>query len=196
MSDASQNADQFSQCLTFTSAGEEYAIEILHVKEILPFSGATKVPMAPPAVRGLINLRGSAVPVVDLAVKLGAPATEVSNRTCVIIMDVAVGEDFTVMGILADSVSQVLDVHAEDVAETPAFGIGVPTEHLRCIANIDGRFVPVIDIEGVLSAEDVAPLAVPDDGVGEGAPPPSPDGTSDEPMLESDAASHSSPPET
>lgn len=192
MSDASQNAEQFSQCLTFSSAGEEYAIEILHVKEILPFSGATKVPMAPPAIRGLINLRGSAVPVVDLAVKFGCAATEVSNRTCVIIMDAAVGEEFSVMGILADSVSQVLDVPAEHVARTPTLGVGVATEHLCGIANIDERFVPIIDIERVLSSEDLDALAGRFDCGGEGTLPPRPARTSEEPTLKSEAAADSS----
>jgi len=196
MSDASQNADRFSQCLTFSSAGEEYAIEILHVKEILPFSGATKVPMAPPAIRGLINLRGSAVPVVDLAVKFGYAGTEVSNRTCVIIMDAAVGEEFSVMGILADSVSQVIDVHADDVAPTPTFGIGVHTEHLCGVAKIGERFVPIIDIESVLSAEELCAAAVPDDRGGESGIPSTPEPTSEEPMLESEASPHESGPET
>jgi len=152
---------QHEQYLTFHSAGEEYAIGILQVKEIIPFNGATTVPMAPPAIRGLINLRGRAVPVIDLAIKFGATETQATNRTCVIIADVIVGKEEMVMGILTDSVKKVIELPVEDIDEAPNFGTGVASHYLSGLAKINEEFIPIIDVENVLSPEEVLEAVLP-----------------------------------
>jgi purine-binding chemotaxis protein CheW len=155
----SEDVVELSQYLTFQAAGEEYAIAILQVKEILSYTGATKIPMAPDAIRGLINLRGSAVPVVDLAVQFGRPETPASKRACVVIVDVGVGEQQEVMGILTDSVSEVIDLRAEEIEDAPSFGAGVRQEYVAGLAKAGEGFVPILDIERVLSSEDLLAVA-------------------------------------
>lgn len=152
----------YSQYLTFQSAGAAYAVGILQVKEIIPYTGATKVPLAPEVIRGLINLRGSAVAVVDLAVRFGAPPTTDSKRTCVVIVDVAMGDDDAVMGILADSVSEVIDVPNTDVDNTPSFGTGVASDYLDGLAKVAEDFIPIINVERVLEPNEALAAAFPD----------------------------------
>jgi purine-binding chemotaxis protein CheW len=107
--DAVKDVVEQTQYLTFALAGEEYAISILKVKEIIAYDAAlTKVPNMPPSVRGVINLRGSVVPVVDLALKFGLPARPVTKRTCVVIVEADMGGDHTVMGVITDTVSKVM----------------------------------------------------------------------------------------
>ena len=150
-----ENLVEFSQFLTFVVAGEEYAIGILKVKEIISYSGATKVPMAPDVIRGLINLRGGAVAVVDLAVKFGSPETPTSKRTCVVIVDLESGEDMTIIGILVDSVSEVIELRADEIAAAPSFGTAVRTEHLEGLAKVGEGFVPILEIDRMLGSEEL-----------------------------------------
>src|SRR5206468_11896814 len=121
MASQSTVAEQ-GQYLGFHVAGEEYAIGILRVREILEYDVVTKVPTTPPSIRGVINLRGSVVPVVDLAVKLGLPEIAVTKRTCIVVVEVNLSGERTVMGVLADSVSQVIDLPASEVQPPPTFG--------------------------------------------------------------------------
>src|SRR6266571_393885 len=111
-----------TQYLSFQLAGEEFAFGILRVKEILEYDTLTRVPNAPPAVRGVINLRGAVVPVLDLAHLFGLPATAVTKRSCVIIVEVRVDEQELVMGILADAVNQVIELAPDTIEPAPAFG--------------------------------------------------------------------------
>jgi len=143
------------QYLTFDSAGEIYAIGILQVKEIIPFEGATKVPMAPSLIAGLINLRGKAVPVIDLAIKFGQAKTLRTNRTCVIIVDVTVGKDEVIMGILTDSVRHVIDVPKSEIDEAPNFGTGLPSQFLSGLAKVEDSFIPIIHVKNVLTPEKI-----------------------------------------
>ena len=117
--------------------------------------------MAPAVIRGLINLRGRAVPVIDLAIKFGSPETRRTNRTCVIIVDVYVGEEEVVMGILTESVLKVIDLPKEEIDEAPNFGTGVSSHYLSGLAKIDGDFVPIIDVETVLRPEEVLEAVMP-----------------------------------
>jgi len=155
----SEDLVELSQYLTFQSAGEEYAIAILQVKEIISYTGATQVPMAPDGIRGLINLRGSAVAVVDLAVQFGRPETPGSKRACVVIVDVGAGEQHEVMGILADSVSEVIDLRPEEIEDAPSFGAGVRPEYVAGLAKVGERFVPILDVGRVLSSDDLLAVA-------------------------------------
>jgi len=147
------------QYLTFHLAGEEYAIGILQVKEIIEYDALTKVPMTPPWVRGVINLRGSVVPVIDLAVKFGQPDRPVGKRTCIVIVEVDLGGERTVMGIVADAVSQVMDLPPEEITAPPAFGTKVRTDYLKGMGKAGKKFVLILDTDRVLSADELEIVA-------------------------------------
>lgn len=140
-----------TQYLSFQLAGEEFAFGILRVKEILEYDTITRVPSAPAAVRGVINLRGSVVPVVDLAVLFGLAPTAVTKRTCIVIVEVRVDGAELVMGVLADAVSQVIDLGPDAIEPSPAFGSRVRVEYLVGMGKVDARkFVLILDIDRLL----------------------------------------------
>jgi purine-binding chemotaxis protein CheW len=170
----SQAVVEQTQYLGFVVADEEYAIGILRVREILEYDTLTKVPTAPPSIRGVINLRGRVVPVVDLAVKLGLPESPVTRRTCIVVVEVHLDGELAVMGVLADAVSQVMDLPASEIEPTPSFGTHVRVDCLLGMGRTGKKFVLLIDIDKVLSAEDViAAVATTDPAVQE-APPGDP----------------------
>jgi purine-binding chemotaxis protein CheW len=148
------------QYLTFLTAGEEYAISIVKVSEIVEYEAVTTVPNTPPWIRGVTNLRGRVVPVVDLAVKFGLPASRISKFTCIIITDEMFQNEKLTMGVLADSVSQVIDLSADEIEETPPFGTRVKTEYLLGMGALGKKFCLILDIDKVLSADEI--LAVTD----------------------------------
>jgi len=161
MDQEAQESVHHEQYLTFRSAGEDYAIGILQVKEIIPYDGSTKVPMAPEVVSGLINLRGKAVPVIDLAIKFGAQKTTSTNRTCVVIVDLVLGNEEIVMGILTDSVRNVIDIPAEEIDDAPNFGTGIASRYLKGLAKINDAFIPIINVETVMAPEDILASVLP-----------------------------------
>jgi len=148
------------QYLTFLTASEEYAISIVKVSEIVEYEAVTTVPNTPPWIRGVTNLRGRVVPVVDLAVKFGLPASHISKFTCIIITEVMFQSEKLTMGVLADSVSQVIDLSADEIEETPPFGTRVKTEYLLGMGALGKKFCLILDIDKVLSADEL--LAVTD----------------------------------
>lgn len=144
-----------AQYLTFLTAGEEYAVAIGKVSEIVEYETVTFVPSAPSWIRGVMNLRGKVVPVVDLAVKFGLPASRISKFSCNIITEVMFqGENLT-MGVLADSVSQVIDLAADEIEPTPPFGTRVKTEYLLGMGALGKKFCLILDIDKVLSADEL-----------------------------------------
>ena len=154
-----------TQYLTFHLAGEEYAVGILQVKEIITYGALTKVPQTPPSIRGVINLRGNVVPVVDLALKFGMAPGPVTERTCIVIVEVDIDEERTVMGIVADSVSQVVDLLPGDILPPPAFGTKVRVDFLRGMGKTGAKFVLILDINKVLSSEDCRAAPATDNGI-------------------------------
>ncbi len=142
------------QFLSFALAGGQYGLGILKVKEILQFETVTRVPGTPPSVRGVINLRGSVVPVVDLAVKFGLPETPVTKWTCILIVESAFGQEKAVVGIVADAVNAVIELGPDDIEAAPSFGTRVRLEHLLGMGKVDGQFVLLLDLDRVLSAEE------------------------------------------
>jgi purine-binding chemotaxis protein CheW len=148
-----------SQFLTFHLAGEEYGVGILKVKEILEYDTVTKVPAAPAFIRGVINLRGSVVPVIDLAVKFGLEASPITKRTCVVIVEAATDGRRTVMGIIADSVSKVIDLGPADIEPPPQFGTRVRSDHLQGMGKTGRKFALLLDIDRVLAAEELSAMA-------------------------------------
>jgi purine-binding chemotaxis protein CheW len=152
---AVQEVVEQTQVLTFSLAGEEYAIGILRVREILEYDTLTKVPQTPPCIRGVINLRGSVVPVVDLAVKFGLAETPITKRTCIVIVEVDLEGTQMVMGVMADGVSQVRDLAPAELLPPPAFGTRVRVDYLRGMGKIGKKFVLLLDIDRVLGAAEL-----------------------------------------
>src|SRR5512143_4065034 len=134
-----------TQYLTFRLAEEVYALDIGKVREVLDFTTATKVPRTPDFMRGVINLRGSVVPVVDLRLKFGMSATEKTVNTCVIITEVTVDNDTTVLGALADSVQEVIDLAPADISPAPKIGTRLRTEFIRGMGKRDDKFIIILD---------------------------------------------------
>ena len=162
---ATQSApSEQSQYLGFHIGGEEYAIGILRVREILEYDTVTKVPTTPPSIRGVINLRGSVVPVVDLAVKLGLPESVVTRRSCVVVVEILLEGERTVMGLLADAVSQVLELPASEIEPPPPFGTRIRVECLLGMGRAGKRFVLLLDIDRLLSTEEVMAATQSDGG--------------------------------
>jgi len=155
-----QDAATVVQYLTFFTAGEEYAVNIGKVKEIVKYEAVTVVPNTPPWFSGVTNLRGTVVPVVDLAVKFGLTRSGVSKLSCIIIAEVVYQGDTLTMGVLADSVCQVVELSDNDIEETPPFGTRVKTEYLLGMGPIGKKFCLILDIDKVLSADEF--LAVTD----------------------------------
>jgi purine-binding chemotaxis protein CheW len=153
--DAAPEQTASTQYLGFFVAGDECAIGILRVKEIIEYDAVTRVPATPPWVRGVMNLRGSVVPVIDLAVKFGLPPGAVTRRTCIVVVETELEGERVVMGVMADSVSQVLDVLPGDVEPAPAFGTSVHVDYLLGIGRLADRFVLLLDIDRVLSASEL-----------------------------------------
>ena len=143
-----------AQYLSFSLRGTEYAVGILKVKEILQYEQTTRVPSTPRSVRGVINLRGQVVPVVDLAAKFGLGETEPTPFTCILIVEAAVEGNSTVVGIMADSVQEVIELGGDDVEPPPAFGTNVKVDFLLGMGKLGKRFVLLLDIDRVISADE------------------------------------------
>jgi len=144
-----------TQYLTFKLGDEVFALDITKVREVLDFTTVTKVPRTPEFMRGVINLRGSVVPVVDLRLKFGMKKTEQTVNTCIIISEVTVDGDTTILGALADSVQEVLDMDAEHISAAPRIGTKLRTEFIKGMGKQDDRFVIMLDIDRVFSADDL-----------------------------------------
>jgi purine-binding chemotaxis protein CheW len=143
-----------TQFLSFVLAGEEYAVDILRVREIIEYAELTRVPGMPPAVRGVINLRGRVVPVVDLALRFGLAESGITPRSCIVMLEIGTGENALVMGIITDAVSEVLDLTAEQIQPPPTFGTSVGAEFLDGMTQAAGKkFVMLLNAERALSAQ-------------------------------------------
>ena len=158
MTTTMKEAVEQEQYLTFLLAGEEYAIGILKVKEIIEYDTVTTVPKTPRWVRGVINLRGAVVPVVDLGLKFGLEERPVTKTTCIVIVEGQVEGQGTLMGVMADAVSQVMDIAPGDVQEVPTFGTRIQVDYLQGMAQLGKKFVLLLDIDKVLSADEVQDL--------------------------------------
>lgn len=141
--------------LTFTLAGEEYGIAILKVKEIIGLMPITPVPKAPSFVKGVINLRGKVIPIMDLRLKFGMEPLEYTNRTCIIVVEVSSSESQVTMGLIVDSVSEVLNIKGDDIQQTPCFGTDINTDYILGMAKMDGKVKILLDIDKVLSMEEL-----------------------------------------
>jgi purine-binding chemotaxis protein CheW len=157
---AGRNGDSSSRSgkyLTFKLSGEEYGLEILRVTTIIGLMEITSVPQTPPYVRGVINLRGKVIPVVDMRAKFGMPTTEDTNETCIIVVEVKKGSESVHMGILVDSVSEVLNIAGEEIEDAPSFGdTQVDTDFILGMAKAGNGVKILLDIDKVLVGEELA----------------------------------------
>jgi purine-binding chemotaxis protein CheW len=144
--------------LTFSLAEEEYGIGILKVKEIIGMMAITTVPQTPDYMKGIINLRGKVIPVVDLRLKFGMEAIGYTERTCIIVVEITGGNKKIQIGILVDSVSEVLNIKAVDIEDTPNFGSHLNTDYILGMAKTGGRVKILLEIAKVLSGEDSVAL--------------------------------------
>jgi len=146
------------QYLTFMIGAEEYAVSLLKVKEIIEYDTITEVPKTPEWVRGVINLRGSVVPVIDLAVKFRQSPSVAGKLTCIVITEVECEGEATVMGVMADSVRQVIDLKPQEIEEPPSFGTRVKVDYLLGMARAGKKFCLILDTEKVLSTDELLEL--------------------------------------
>ena len=159
---AHTDARVVTQYLGFRIAGEVYGVELLRVREIIPCGALTRLPGVPPCVRGVVNLRGRVLPVVDLAVRFGLPELTVSRRSCVVVFDVGAVEGvgtITSIGVLVDAVTQVMELAADDVEPPPAFGTQASAEFVRGMAELEGKFALLLDVDRALDLRGVVTAA-------------------------------------
>ncbi len=140
--------------LTFTMADEEYGIGILKVKEIIGLMPVTPVPRTPEYIKGVINLRGKVIPVIDLRLRFGMPQADYTERTCIIVVDVEASSGQLQMGIVVDAVSEVANIKGDEVEPTPSFGTDLDTEYILGIAKTESGVKILLDIDKVLNQEE------------------------------------------
>ena len=152
------------QYLTFSLSGEMFAVGILNVKEIIEYGTLTEIPMMPPSIRGVINLRGRVVPVIDLAARFGGRKSKVGKRTCIVIVELQAGEERRELGIIVDAVSEVLEIPGSEIEPPPSFGAKIRADFIAGMGKVDGKFVIILRIDQALSSDDFNALNVINDG--------------------------------
>ena len=150
-----QSDQRSRKYLTFQMANEEFGIRVLKVREIMGIQEITAVPQTAPHIKGVINLRGKVVPVIDLRLKCGLPAAEYDQRTCIIVTQIQGESGLVLMGIIVDGVSEVVNLTPSDIEDTPDFGEGAAGQYLLGMAKIKGKVKILLDIDRVLSAQDL-----------------------------------------
>ncbi len=145
-----------TQCLTFKLEDEVFALDISKVREVLDFTTVTKVPRTPEFMRGVINLRGNVVPVVDMRLKFGMPKTEKTVNTCIIIVEISIEGETAVLGALADSVQEVIDLEPDQIEPAPRIGTRVRTDFIKGMGKRDNHFIMILDIDKVFSADELS----------------------------------------
>lgn len=152
----STTATETSQFLTFSLAEDIFAIDVIMAKEVLDFADVTRVPQTPDYMLGVINLRGSVVPVVDMRLKFGMAETEKTRDSCIIVVEVDVDGEPVTVGAMADSVREVMDMSPDQIEPPPRIGTRLNTEFIKGMGNLGDKFVIILDINKVFSADDLA----------------------------------------
>jgi len=152
---AAKNDDRAGKYLVFQLGREEFGIRVLKVREIMGVQDITAVPQQPAHVKGVINLRGKVIPVVDLRLKFGLPSVEYSQRTCIIVVQLRGGVNSILTGIVVDSVAEVLNLAAADIEDTPDFGHGEATPHLLGMAKVKAKVKILLDIDEVMNSQEL-----------------------------------------
>lgn len=146
------------QYLTFTIGHEYYGLELSQTREIIEYDGITQVPLMPNFLRGVINLRGEVVPVIDLAVRLGRTSIAIQKRTCIIVVELESNEQNHVLGLLVDAVSEVIDLDDENIEDAPSFGANIRADFIQGIAKREDDFIVLLDANSALSIRELAHL--------------------------------------
>jgi purine-binding chemotaxis protein CheW len=139
--------------LTFALAHEEYGLPVLKVREIIKMMDITGVPQVPGHVKGVINLRGKVIPIIDLRLKFGLPAADYTERTCIIVVEVQLETRRVMLGVIVDWVSEVLNIATEEIEQTPDFGERLDTAYMQGVAKIKGTVKILLDLDRILSAD-------------------------------------------
>ncbi|MEB1796975.1 chemotaxis protein CheW [Xanthomonas campestris pv. campestris] len=150
------DADAAAQCLTFQLDGETFATSILGIREIIQYRAPTPVPSMPACVRGVINLRGAVVPVVDLQARLGRADSSIGKRSCIVILATEQAQGPQVIGVLVDAVNAVIELADHDIEAAPSFGTHIRRDLLRGMGKVGERFVVLLEMEQVLRVDEIA----------------------------------------
>jgi purine-binding chemotaxis protein CheW len=151
-----------AQYLTFMLAGDVFAIGILSIKEIIEYHGLTEVPLMPPCVRGVINLRGAVVPVVDLLARFRRPPSPITKRSCIVIVEVQADDQRQVVGVMVDAVNEVLDIAEAEIEPPPTFGARIRSDFILGMGKVKGKFVILLNVDKTISLDGI-------DGLGDAA---------------------------
>lgn len=147
------------QYLTFSLGDETFAMDIRAVREIIQHAALTAVPLMPDFVRGVINLRGAVVPVIDLQARFGRPKASVGKKTCIVIFDATGDGEKSELGLMVDAVSEVIDIAPGDIETPPQFGTSIQRDYIRGLGKVDGEFVVILETNRALSIDDMALIA-------------------------------------
>ncbi len=150
--------DKEGKYLTFALADEEYGIGILKIKEIIGMMPITTIPQSPPFVKGVINLRGKVIPVIDLRLRFEMESIDYNERTCIIVVEIEAEKGIIQLGIVVDSVCEVLNIPGEEIEETPSFGTKLNTEYIMGVAKMEGAVKILLHIEKILREEEIASI--------------------------------------
>ena len=156
--DTLQDAER-GRFLAFNLGREAFAMDILTIKEVIQYAEITEVPLAPPSIRGVINLRGAVVPVIDLAVRFGWNRTEIARRTCVVIVEMEQAGERAVLGVIVDQVREVLEIAQDLIEPATTFGSKLRPDFIRGIGKVKGQFILILEINRVLALDELAALA-------------------------------------
>lgn len=156
----SGTSEQKNQYLTFLVGKEKFAVGILRIKEIIEYSQQviTHVPMTPKHIRGVCNLRGRVVPVIDLGARFGMREVDLTKKTCIVILEVETEDGSTDIGVVVDGVNSVIEINQADIESSPSFGAKIRTDFISGMGKVDGDFVIILSINNVLSIEELAQL--------------------------------------
>lgn len=150
------------QYLTFRVGQEMFAVGILHIREIIEYGTLTTVPLMPDFVRGVINLRGSVVPVIDLSARFGRAESQINRRSCIVILEVETpagkNEGLQEIGVVVDAVSEVMEIRPEDIEPSPSFGTRIRSDFIAGMGKVQGRFVILLDVQCTLDIDEMSTL--------------------------------------
>jgi purine-binding chemotaxis protein CheW len=153
MSETTKSVAAPGKYLTFALAQEEYGLPVLKVREIIKIMDITAVPQVPPHVKGVINLRGKVIPIIDLRLKFGMPTVDYTERTCIIVVEVELEARRIMLGVIVDSVSDVLNIAADEIEATPDFGERLDTTYMQGVAKIKGKVKIMLDLDRILAVD-------------------------------------------
>lgn len=149
-------SDEVHQYLSFMLGGQVYGLEILDIKELIAYGEVTEIPMTPDFIAGVINIRGSVVPVIDLKLRFSGEATTIAKRTSIIILEIRNDDLRIEVGVIVDLINEVLDIRSSDIEPSPTMGDQIPTNFISGMAKVDDKLLILLDIENVLSIEELS----------------------------------------